>query len=170
MLLTRPASPCRSLSPTPKLGRGEDQTTSLRLLTERHDDLTGERTRVRNRFHGVLRDLVPGGAAVRLSADKATALGRAVHPSTRDECVSSRHCPRAGQRPASRRWADQGQRVFATRRCRCYRQHPVQRPRHRRRVAAEDPRSRRRCHPVPVRGLLRQLHRRLTAGHISLAC
>ncbi|MGW7674125.1 IS630 family transposase [Streptomyces sp. NPDC054775] len=35
----------------------EDQTTILRLLTERHDDLVHERTRVLNRLHAVLRDL-----------------------------------------------------------------------------------------------------------------
>jgi transposase len=40
----------------------EDQTLILRLLTERRDDLTGERTRILNRLHGLLRDLLPGGA------------------------------------------------------------------------------------------------------------
>lgn len=60
----------------------EDQTTILRLLAERHDDLTHERTRILNRLHGVLRDLVPGGAPVGLSADKAAAILRAVRPST----------------------------------------------------------------------------------------
>lgn len=47
----------------------EDQSTILRLLTERHDDLTGERTRIVNRLHTVLRDLLPGGAPT-------TAVGR----------------------------------------------------------------------------------------------
>jgi transposase len=36
----------------------EDQTTILRLLTERHDDLVQERTRVLNRLHAILRDRV----------------------------------------------------------------------------------------------------------------
>jgi hypothetical protein len=40
----------------------EDQTTILRLLAERRDDLTGKRTRILNRLHGLLRDLIPGGA------------------------------------------------------------------------------------------------------------
>jgi transposase len=40
----------------------EDQTMILRLLAERRDDLAGERTRILNRPHGLLRDLVPGGA------------------------------------------------------------------------------------------------------------
>ena len=35
----------------------EDQTTILRLLIERRDDLAGERTRILNRLHGLLRDL-----------------------------------------------------------------------------------------------------------------
>ncbi|WP_238324023.1 IS110 family transposase [Salinispora pacifica] len=41
-----------------------------RLLTEHRDDLTHERTRILNRLHGLLRDLVPGGAPTGLSADK----------------------------------------------------------------------------------------------------
>jgi transposase len=40
----------------------EDQTSILRLLAERRDDLAGERTRILNRLHGLLRDLRPGGA------------------------------------------------------------------------------------------------------------
>jgi transposase len=60
----------------------EDQTTILRLLTERHDDLVHERTRVLNRLHAVLRDLLPGGAPTGLSADKAAAAMKAVRPVT----------------------------------------------------------------------------------------
>ena len=60
----------------------EDQTTILRLLTERHDDLVHERTRVLNRLHAVLRDLLPGGAPTGLSADKATAAMKAIRPVT----------------------------------------------------------------------------------------
>ncbi|MFG2525321.1 transposase [Streptomyces sp. NPDC048527] len=37
----------------------EDQTTILRLLTERRDDLVHERTRVLNRLHAVPRDPCP---------------------------------------------------------------------------------------------------------------
>ncbi|WP_265868305.1 hypothetical protein [Streptomyces sp. SKN60] len=47
----------------------EDQTTILWLLSERHDDLAHERTRVLNRLHAVLHDLVLGGAPTGLSAD-----------------------------------------------------------------------------------------------------
>ncbi|MGW3248831.1 IS110 family transposase [Streptomyces sp. NPDC001070] len=60
----------------------EDQTTILRLLTERRDDLVHERTRVLNRLHAVLRDLLPGGAPTGLSADKAAALMKGIRPVT----------------------------------------------------------------------------------------
>jgi transposase len=60
----------------------EDQTTILRLLAERRDDLAGERTRILNRLHGLLRDLLPGGAPTNLTADKAAALLRGVRPAT----------------------------------------------------------------------------------------
>jgi transposase len=67
----------------------EDQSTILRLLTERHDDLTGGRTRIVNRLHAVLRDLLPGGAPTRLSADKAATLMKGIRPAT-----ASDHCRR----------------------------------------------------------------------------
>lgn len=65
----------------------EDQSTILRLLTERHDDLTGQRVRIVNRLHAVLRDLLPGGSPTRLSADKAAALMKGIRPVTAtDNC------------------------------------------------------------------------------------
>jgi transposase len=60
----------------------EDQSTILRLLAERRDGLAGERTRILNRLHGLLRDLIPGGAPTDLTADKAAALLRRVRPVT----------------------------------------------------------------------------------------
>ncbi|MFD7169029.1 IS110 family RNA-guided transposase [Streptomyces violascens] len=60
----------------------EDQTTILRLLTERHDDLVHERTRVLHRLHAVLRDLLPGGVPTCLSADKAAAAMKGIRPVT----------------------------------------------------------------------------------------
>jgi transposase len=60
----------------------EDQTTILRLVTERRDDLAGERTRILNRLHGLLRDLLPGGAPTDPTAAKAAALLRRVRPVT----------------------------------------------------------------------------------------
>jgi transposase len=58
----------------------EDQTVILRLLSERRDDLTAERTRLLNRLHQLLRELIPGGADLHLTADKAAALLRVVRP------------------------------------------------------------------------------------------
>ena len=60
----------------------EDQTTILRLLSERRDDLTAERTRLLNRLHQLLRELIPGGAELHPSGDKAAALLRGVRPAT----------------------------------------------------------------------------------------
>jgi transposase len=37
----------------------EDQTVVLQLLSERRDDLAHERTRVLNRLHQLLRELIP---------------------------------------------------------------------------------------------------------------
>ena len=39
-----------------------------------------ERTRALNRLHGLLRDLVPGGVAGKLSADRAARILRGVRP------------------------------------------------------------------------------------------
>ncbi|WP_435849524.1 IS110 family transposase [Streptomyces olivaceus] len=65
----------------------EDQNTIMRLLTERRDDRVHERTRVLNRLHAVLCDLLPGGAPTGLSADKAAALTKGVRPVTAtDNC------------------------------------------------------------------------------------
>ena len=50
----------------------------LRLLSERREDLVAERTRALNRLHGLLRDLVPGGVARRLSADRAARILRGI--------------------------------------------------------------------------------------------
>jgi transposase len=52
----------------------------LRLLSERREDLVAERTRALNRLHGLLRDLLPGGVAGKLSADRAARILRSIHP------------------------------------------------------------------------------------------
>ena len=62
--------------------RAEDDSLVLRLLSERRDDLAGERTRTVNRLHALLRDLIPGGAKRNLTAEQAAALLRGVHPVT----------------------------------------------------------------------------------------
>ncbi len=52
----------------------------LRLLSERREDLVAERTRALNRLHALLRDLVPGGVARMLSADRAARILRGIRP------------------------------------------------------------------------------------------
>jgi transposase len=52
----------------------------LRLLSERREDLVAERTRALNRLHGLLRGLVPGGVAGRLSAHRAARIVRGIRP------------------------------------------------------------------------------------------
>jgi transposase len=52
----------------------------LRLLSESREDLVVERTRALNRLHGLLRDLVPGGIAGTLSADRAARILRGIRP------------------------------------------------------------------------------------------
>jgi transposase len=52
----------------------------LRLLSERRENLVTERTRALNRLHALLRDLVPGGVAGRLSANRAARILRGIRP------------------------------------------------------------------------------------------
>ena len=52
----------------------------LRLLSERREDLVAERTRALNRLHGLLRDLLPGGVAGKLSADRTARILRGIRP------------------------------------------------------------------------------------------
>lgn len=56
----------------------EADSEVLRLLSERREDLVAERTRALNRLHGLLRDLLPGGVAGKLSADRATRILRSI--------------------------------------------------------------------------------------------
>ncbi len=58
----------------------EEGSEVLRLLSERREDLVAERTRALNRLHGLLRDLVPGGVAGKLSADRAARILRGMRP------------------------------------------------------------------------------------------
>src|SRR5215203_4369280 len=60
----------------------DDHSTVLRLLSDRRDELTGERRRTVNRLHRALRDLCPGGAPRQLSADRATRLLTAIRPAS----------------------------------------------------------------------------------------
>jgi len=57
----------------------EADSEVLRLLSERREELVAERTRALNRLHGLLlRDLVPGGVAGKLSADRAARILRGI--------------------------------------------------------------------------------------------
>jgi transposase len=58
----------------------EAASEALRLLSERREDLVAERTRALNRLHGLLRDLVPGGATGTLSARRAARILRGIKP------------------------------------------------------------------------------------------
>lgn len=65
----------------------ENQSTILRLLAERREDLGHERARILNRLHRLLRELVPGGVEPGLNADKAAAALRTVRPATATDAV-----------------------------------------------------------------------------------
>jgi transposase len=66
----------------------EADSEVLRLLSERREDLVAERTRALNRLHGLLlRDLIPGGVAGKLSADRAARILRGMRS---QGCASDR--------------------------------------------------------------------------------
>jgi transposase len=57
-----------------------DHTAVLRLLADRHHDLTGLRTQAICRLHALLCGLTPGGAGRPLSAQRAGRILRSIHP------------------------------------------------------------------------------------------
>jgi transposase len=59
--------------------RVDDHATVLRLLVSRYDDLIALRTQAACRLHALMRELVAGGAPLRLSADRAAKLLRGAH-------------------------------------------------------------------------------------------
>lgn len=65
----------------------ENQSTILRLLAERREDLGHERARLLNRLHRLLRELIPGGVDPGLSADKAAAALRTIRPATATDAI-----------------------------------------------------------------------------------
>ena len=58
----------------------EAASETMRLLSERREDLVAERTRALNRLHGLLRDLLPGGVTGKLSAERAARILRGIRP------------------------------------------------------------------------------------------
>lgn len=59
----------------------EDHTTVCSMLEERRANVAGQRVRVANQLHAVLRDLIPGGAACSITAASASKLLRGIRPS-----------------------------------------------------------------------------------------
>lgn len=59
---------------------GEDHTTVFAMLEERRANLAAQRVRTANQLHALLRDLIPGGAPLALTANKASTLLRSVRP------------------------------------------------------------------------------------------
>jgi transposase len=59
----------------------EEHTTTLRLLSDRRDDLVARRTQVLNRLHAVLAELAPGQVPPHRSAARAASLLRHVRTS-----------------------------------------------------------------------------------------
>jgi transposase len=60
----------------------EDHAAVLRLLADRHRNLTALRTRTICRLHALLRELIAGGGPLRIRADRAAQLLRGVRPDT----------------------------------------------------------------------------------------
>ena len=64
---------------------GEDHTTVFAMLEERRANLAAQRVRTTNQLHAVLRDLVPGGAAVAITAKSASVMLRSIRPESQAE-------------------------------------------------------------------------------------
>ncbi len=60
----------------------EAASTVLRMLDERRVNLTQQRTRTVNQLHALLRELLPGGAPLNLTADHAAALLTRIRPAS----------------------------------------------------------------------------------------
>jgi transposase len=60
----------------------EDHTTVFALLEERRANLAAQRVRAANQLHAVLRDLVPGGAQLAITAKSASTMLRSVRPAS----------------------------------------------------------------------------------------
>jgi transposase len=65
----------------------EDHAMVLRLLADRHQDLTSLRTQAVCRLHALIAAMVPGGVQRRISADGATSRLRTIHPANTVEAA-----------------------------------------------------------------------------------
>jgi transposase len=63
----------------------EDHTTVFAMLEERRANLAAQRVRVANQLHAVLRDLVPGGAELQITARSASIVLRSIRPASQCE-------------------------------------------------------------------------------------
>jgi transposase len=61
---------------------GEDHTTVFAMLEERRANLAAQRVRAANQLHAVLRDLIPGGAELAITAKSASTILRSVRPAS----------------------------------------------------------------------------------------
>jgi transposase len=68
--------------PRLRVVQAEDHNGVLRLLSVRRTQLTASRTQAVSRLHGLLAELIPGGAPKNLAADRAAELLRSIRPST----------------------------------------------------------------------------------------
>ena len=59
---------------------GDDALVSLRLLCDRREELTAQRTQAVCRLHRLLAELTPGGMRRELTANKAQALLARIRP------------------------------------------------------------------------------------------
>jgi transposase len=70
----------------------EDHVDALGMLDERRMNLTQNRTRMVNQLHGLLRELLAGGAPTILTAAKAAAVVRGLRPASTPERVRLQLC------------------------------------------------------------------------------
>jgi transposase len=93
----------------------ETASEALRLLSERREDLVAERTRALNRLHGLLRDLLPGGATGTLSAHRAARILRGIRPQGASACLRRRLASEVLRdvRTLDRKIADLNERIEA---------------------------------------------------------
>lgn len=63
----------------------EDETTAFAMLEERRSNVAAQRVRLTNQLHALLRDLIPGGTPLALTAKAAATILRSVRPASLPE-------------------------------------------------------------------------------------
>ncbi len=136
-----------------------ETTIALRVLVEHRDDLVKTRTQTINRLHGLLTQLVPGGAPPRLGADTAAQLLPSVRPADPTAADPASFGQRPDHRNPPARSTHYRDWHRDHRRCPSQRQYPDRPARHRRPAGRQNPRPGRRHQPIPLRGGICLLHR-----------